>query len=238
MVFDNGWAAPYSWWEEVFTPTAEVTQACMYNRAGIGASDPAPGPRTSLDYANDLHLLLQKAGIAGPFLLVGHSLGGGNILIYAQEYPDETAGLVLVDPWVAGLEEPFLSVLPTQSATEDKQLTECRQSFTDSLNPTQAFDPNDPEKTDFIQSSEQVRSIKDLGDIPLNVITAMQDPWPCYYKMAAQMHEIRQAGHQDYAKLSTQGKQIIAEHSHHIVMWFEPGLIVAAILEMVEGARK
>ena len=69
-----------------------------YDRAGFGWSDPAPHGSTALDAARDLALLLDKAEIRGPFLLVGHSFGGLIVRVFEQTYPERTAGMVLVDP--------------------------------------------------------------------------------------------------------------------------------------------
>ena len=72
-------------------------RSCSYDRAGAGLSDPGPEPRDALKITDDLHTLLNKAGETGPFVLVGHSMAGLYIPIYAKRWPDEVAGLVFVD---------------------------------------------------------------------------------------------------------------------------------------------
>jgi pimeloyl-ACP methyl ester carboxylesterase len=69
----------------------------LYDRAGAGWSDPGPRPRTAGRIADELHQLLQAAGVAPPYLLVGHSLGGLVVRLYAARHPDRVAGVVLVD---------------------------------------------------------------------------------------------------------------------------------------------
>ena len=76
---------------------ARLTRVCAYDRAGVGWSDPSPGPRTSRVFAEELHTLLHNAGVAPPFVLVGHSMGGLDVRMYASLYRAEVAGLVLVD---------------------------------------------------------------------------------------------------------------------------------------------
>ncbi len=71
---------------------------CSYDRAGLGYSDPAPGPRSPNAIVNDLHALIRAAGLTTPLVLVGHSLGGFNVKLYAALHPEDVAGLVLVDP--------------------------------------------------------------------------------------------------------------------------------------------
>ena len=76
---------------------AATTRVCAYDRAGQGWSDEASRPRDGIESADDLHSLLAKAGEHGPFVLVGHSTGGTYAMTYAAQYPDQVAGLVLLD---------------------------------------------------------------------------------------------------------------------------------------------
>ncbi|MFL5383956.1 MAG: alpha/beta fold hydrolase [Longimicrobiaceae bacterium] len=77
---------------------ARSTRVCAYDRAGSAWSDPGPTPRTMQQEAHELHLLLQRAGVRPPYLLVGHSYGGLVARVYAAAHPGEVAGVVLVDP--------------------------------------------------------------------------------------------------------------------------------------------
>jgi hypothetical protein len=77
---------------------AEQTRTLLYERAGLGRSDPGPQPRSAEQIARDLHGLLAAKAIAPPYILVGHSAGGLYVRVFAHMYPTEIAGLVLVDP--------------------------------------------------------------------------------------------------------------------------------------------
>ncbi len=94
---DSGGGAPGYGWKVVEPKIAKLTRACWYDRAGYGWSDPAPRARSAADIAEDLHKLLHAAGIPAPYVLVGHSVGGFNVRVFAARYPEELAGLVLVD---------------------------------------------------------------------------------------------------------------------------------------------
>jgi pimeloyl-ACP methyl ester carboxylesterase len=84
-------------WARVQPAIAQFTRVCSYDRAGYGYSDPGPMPRTSSRIASELHEALRSAGEKPPYLLVGHSFGGYNVRVFNGDYPDEVAGLVLVD---------------------------------------------------------------------------------------------------------------------------------------------
>jgi pimeloyl-ACP methyl ester carboxylesterase len=85
-------------WFRVQPAVANHTRACVFDRAGLGFSDPAKRPNTSQNVAEDLHKLLAAAGVKPPYVMVGNSLGGANVQVYAYRYPAEVKGLVLVEP--------------------------------------------------------------------------------------------------------------------------------------------
>ena len=76
---------------------ATTTRVCVYDRAGKGWSDPADTPRDGVAIATDLHTLLERANVPGPYVLAGHSSGGVYVQVFAEQYPDEVAGMVLLD---------------------------------------------------------------------------------------------------------------------------------------------
>jgi pimeloyl-ACP methyl ester carboxylesterase len=98
VVFDSGGSDWSSIWALVQPAVARTTTACSYDRAGLGYSDPADRPSSPIAIVEDLHELLRAAEIKRPVVLVGHSLGGFNVKLYAATYPADVAGLVLVDP--------------------------------------------------------------------------------------------------------------------------------------------
>src|SRR5437588_5210224 len=97
VILDAGLGETSLDWSKVQPAVARFTRVCSYDRAGYGWSDTGPGPRTSQQIVQELHLLLMHAQISGPYLLVGHSLGGLNMRLYAYRYPAEVAGMVLLD---------------------------------------------------------------------------------------------------------------------------------------------
>lgn len=89
-----GWSL---YWSNVHPQLARTTRVCAYDRAGLGWSERGPLPRTGHRMTRELHRLLERAGIPGPYVLVGHSFGGLIVRLYQHDYPQEVAGMVLVD---------------------------------------------------------------------------------------------------------------------------------------------
>ena len=97
VILDTGGGIPAVGWSLVQPEIAKFTRVCSYDRAGYGWSGAGPTPRTSLQIARELHALLDVGREKGPYLLVGHSLGGYNVRVYNHEYPNDVVGMVLVD---------------------------------------------------------------------------------------------------------------------------------------------
>ncbi len=98
VVLEAGIAGSSLGWALVQKKIAAFTTVCSYDRAGLGWSEGCVLPRTATQLANELHALLERAGIEEPFILAGHSFGGLLIRVYAHLYPQQVAGLVFVDP--------------------------------------------------------------------------------------------------------------------------------------------
>ncbi|WP_050429981.1 alpha/beta hydrolase [Chondromyces crocatus] len=84
-------------WAWVQPEVAASAHVCSYDRAGWGWSEDGPEPRDAAQHARELRALLTRAGVEGPFVLAGHSLGGLHMRLYADEHPEDVAGMVLVD---------------------------------------------------------------------------------------------------------------------------------------------
>jgi pimeloyl-ACP methyl ester carboxylesterase len=108
VVLDAGLSGTSLGWILVQEEVSKFTRVCSYDRAGYAWSEAAPSKRTSQHLAEELHRLLHAASIPGPYILVGHSFGGCNVLMFADMYPAETLGVILVD----SVHEKMLDVLP------------------------------------------------------------------------------------------------------------------------------
>jgi pimeloyl-ACP methyl ester carboxylesterase len=97
VVMDSGLGGGLLDWQTVQPKVVEFARVCSCDRSGIGWSESGTEPRTSPRIVKELHALLSDAGEEGPYVLVGHSFGGANVQLYASEYPEEVAGMVLVD---------------------------------------------------------------------------------------------------------------------------------------------
>ena len=97
VILDAGLGDFSATWGLVQPEVTNAARVCSYDRAGYGWSDPSPRPRTINMMAEELHTLLLNANIQGPYVLVGHSLGGLIVRVYTHNYPDEVVGMVLVD---------------------------------------------------------------------------------------------------------------------------------------------
>lgn len=93
---------------------AQDSRVCVYDRAGTGWSDQVDGPQDAVQTATDLHTLLDRANVPGPYVLAGHSFGGLYVLTFAAQYPDQVAGLVLLDSTA-----PVAGPAPTAVRSDD-----------------------------------------------------------------------------------------------------------------------
>jgi pimeloyl-ACP methyl ester carboxylesterase len=97
VILDAGLGGTSAGWGFVQPDVARFTRVCSYDRAGMGYSDSGPSPRTARRIANELADLLTHSGIVGPVVLAGESIAGFNVRVFASDYPEHAAGLVLVD---------------------------------------------------------------------------------------------------------------------------------------------
>ncbi|HZF29681.1 MAG TPA: alpha/beta hydrolase [Gammaproteobacteria bacterium] len=117
VVFESGWGEPLETWGKVQPAVSRFARTVAYDRAGYGLSDAGPPPRDGRKIATELRCALVAAGAAPPYVLVGASLGGPFVRVFAGLYPGDVASLVLVDPTndAEGLErgdDPELAALP------------------------------------------------------------------------------------------------------------------------------
>src|SRR5215831_3215693 len=97
VVLENGLGEHTPSWAWIVKNVAPDTRVCVYDRAGQGWSESAAGPQDGVQVAADLHTLLERAAVPGPYVLAGHSVGGTYALIFAARYPRQVAGMVLLD---------------------------------------------------------------------------------------------------------------------------------------------
>jgi pimeloyl-ACP methyl ester carboxylesterase len=195
VVLDALFPGTVSNWAWVQPEVAKATQVCAYDRAGLGWSESGPGPHDALQGARELHNLLQAADLHGPYILVGHSLGGLTVRMFADQYPDEVAGMVLIeasnpDAWKRlGMPEGVgadsnqlaigaflarfgifrLGLLSAYSIDPDlpaQQRLELQAFFNSVKSLETVRDVNDL----FSSALDQVRHADDLGDKPLAIV--------------------------------------------------------------------
>jgi pimeloyl-ACP methyl ester carboxylesterase len=253
VVLDYGLIGSYLSWRLVQPEVARFTRVCAYDRAGYGWSDRSPRPRTPDVMVDELHELLEKAGEKPPFIMVGHSMGGFNVITYAHRYPDQVAGAVLVDatdldqtgsfPWREKLWLRFLEFtaplgLPRWRGWCAQGSEEIHQAMTAFSCKPRVFRTNYDQVSLFGESARQVRALGKLGNLPLVVIS--RDPerparrGEKIVREAEQRHQQRQ---QDLARLSSNSTYVIAEGSGHGVPQQRPDVVVAGIRKQVEEAR-
>jgi pimeloyl-ACP methyl ester carboxylesterase len=187
MSSDMGWIAP---------AVARDTRVCVYDRAGRGWSDPADPPQDGTQIASDLHTLLHRGHEPGPFVLAGHSFGGLYVLNFATRFPDEVAGLVLIDSTApasapaprtssAGSYEPMSRVSALLSTSARFGLTRLYASLDyGSLPPRSREEVRASVATaenlqstidEYVQgsaSAKEAAGLEDFGHKPLFVLTA------------------------------------------------------------------
>lgn len=223
VIMDSGLTFTRSTWDLVTPEVAKFTRVCVYDRAGLGDSDPAPTtPRTSQLAVNDLHVILSNAGVSPPYILVGHSIGGLNVRLFARENPDEVVGMVLVD---SSHEDEYAEYAALMSPKD-------RETY---LNHEGG---NNFEKFDLLTSAQQVRSAGPLPDIPLIVLTHGHiDPDAASSPNAAKDEQIWRKLQEDLAQRVPHGVDIIAQNSGHFIQKDQPDLVINSIHKVFDEVR-
>ena len=248
VVIDAGWGDWSLAWSWVQREVAKTTQVCTYDRAGMGYSEAGPLPRNAEQFAKELHTLLERANIAGPYVLVGHSLGGLPVRVFVHDYPTEVAGVVLIESMSpgqrtqppteikpqtpsqsSGVSLPFLLARiglvrlltgPTGSPSEAQT---AYAAFSVTPRAVQAWAD---EGASVPESLAQADAVKTFGDLPLIVLTAALNQQTDWQTMQVEL-----------LQLSSNSQQMIADKSGHNIEIDQPEAAVAAIVKMVSQLR-
>lgn len=215
------------------------SKVCAYSRAGLGESDPSPEPRTVQDVINDLEAVLADIAVESPVILVGHSIGGLIVNMYAHQHPQQIVGLVFVDASHPNQEGAFRKVFPTAlSDAFELHEQETASENWDSLAARQQGE------TEYMRPGS-------LGDKPIIILTAdtslldhkaiewtRENIWSDYDETIDRAEKgawkVLQA---QYAKLSSNTRHTEVEGSSHYIHHDNPEVVVEAIRQVVESVR-
>lgn len=234
-------------WGGVVQPeVAKTVRVCTYDRAGLGWSEAAPLPGDAAQFAKELHTLLQNANVPGPYVMVGHSLGGFVVRIFAHDYASEVAGVVLVDSMnpkqVTQSQSNFLARLYSLQAGLTRfgvgRLIVKLLGLASSMPPneetywpqyirSQSLQASASEYQGLPASAAEATAVKSFDDLPLIVLTAKLNDNPGWPEWQAEL-----------LQLSSNSQHLFAENSGHVIQADEPKAAIAAILQMVEHVRQ
>ncbi|NLG70763.1 MAG: alpha/beta hydrolase [Chloroflexi bacterium] len=265
VVFEAAVGSPGLSWALVQPEVARHTRACVYDRAGIGWSDRSPQPRTIDIMTAELHALLAAAGIPGPYVLVGYSSGGWQARYFAHTFPQDLAGMVMVDSahedqlrrlgaQGAPAQARLIRVLPLIFKTGLPALFYRRLPLpgyghlpAESLEAYQAlfaaknqFSEAMAAEVEIVwQNMEQVRAaqISSFGDIPLRVLAHDRLDVIPGVRLSPEAGQAWLEMQEELSRLSTNGKLVITRQSGHDILFEQPDLVIEAILDVVQAVR-
>lgn len=250
VIMDAGLGDWSTHWTAVQNLLKTDTRVCSYDRAGYGWSDPGPRPRDSQRIVEELHSLLEKAEVAPPYILVGHSFGGINMRLYASTYQGEAAGLVLLDASHPDSLPYHRNAFGTGPAPASNQLMvshyvereeknfpeEAKPAMEDKLLRTKASVTSRGEYRALGNSVQELQESKPLGDIPLTVIRRGKREWPAGKEGDAK-EKSWEAQQAEQAQLSHLSTFVVAKNSGHHIHIDEPDLVARIVNDMVQADR-
>lgn len=228
VVFEHGLGADLGQWRDALVGLEATDRACSYDRAGRGSSEPASGPSTTADQVEDLHALLEGAGVPPPYVLVGFSIGGWNVMAFTDRYPDEVAGAVLVDVRHPEASARWLAELPPEVEGEPDAIHLNRLEFTEF-----EADPSlNPEGLDIRTSSAEVAAFAGFGDRPLEVLSAGDTSaiWAGLEPdLVARLEAVTIELRGDLVAMSSRGHEIVIEDAPHEIPGERPDAVIEAV---------
>jgi pimeloyl-ACP methyl ester carboxylesterase len=254
IVLDAGLNGGTMSWAGVQEEVSNHTRVCSYDRAGMSWSEEGPKPRTFMRIADELNALLQAAGEEGPYVLVGHSVGAHTIRFFAQEYPTDVVGVVLVDP----AHEKILSteLIPVIEQIQRTYVGYAHVGFWRYvLNPDFIMGVEGPDvPVEIINNLEVVYSSKSLSTAAdelaamyetvralnaTNVRGAWGDKPTIVLSADNEIAQLTGAleHHRELASLSTRGEQILVPGGHNI-HYEQPEVVAEAILNIINTVRQ
>ncbi|MGM0837911.1 MAG: alpha/beta fold hydrolase [Bacillota bacterium] len=213
VIMDAGYGDYSKAWDPIIPDISKVAQVLVYDKAGLGKSAKSPNPRTSMHMVAELKELLTKLDIKPPFILVGHSFGGVNVRLFAEQYPQDVAGIILVDSTPEDYKERFL---PTMS-----------EEFQAAYNQQFIHEGNYDE---FMESLNQLKECKRKFEVPVVVLAAGKKAH--YSKESQELWNVMQ---RELVDISTKGELVMAEKSAHYIQNDEPDVVIRAIKRLLEG---
>ena len=218
VVMDAGMANDHDTWKAVAPAISKLTRTCTYDRAFEGLSDPLPccGKRTSADIVADLRRLLSRAGVAPPYLLVGHSFGGLNMRLFAGAHPRDVLGLVLINP--TGSFEG-----------------ECSISATICANDKTSWEGN-PERIDIEKSTRELAATR-LPPIPLILLLNRWERDPSISARLFKRLEMRARRDSQRLVASVPDGRLEIVPGGHFTQDDHPAIVINAISAVLKKAR-
>lgn len=231
VVLEAGLGDDLGVWERVQAGVAGFARVVAYDRAGLGFSESSAMPRTPEQMAIELHSLLRRAGVAPPYVLVGHAWGGFVVRRFTSLYPDEATGLVLVDPVheEQGARWAELDAASWLTYVRGQRLLYAAAQGT----AQEEFDA-------FLQVMEEavVPGLGALPEVPLVVITALRPvEEPRWVGETPAGQDVRRALHEAWVRQVPGGVHLVTERSGPYVHLEEPELVIQAIRDVVEAVQ-
>jgi len=257
VVLDAGLGDTYLSWRKVQPEISKFTRVCSYDRTGMGYSQSTSGPRTSKVIAEQLHSLLQAAGVAPPYVLVGHSMGGYDVRLYASLYPTDVAGMVLVDASHPDQDKRFPGEIKNMQGSWEREALFAEFSMPFGIPRLMGLCEDDPElraaECNFRNARESLAEMKSfsdsaaetaetgsLGSMPLMVLS--HDPEKPSNELppdlAKPVNEAWEKMQEELARLSSRGTQIIAKNSAHYIQLDRPDVVIDAVRNVVQQVRQ
>ncbi len=257
VVLESGLGDSYVSWRKVQPQIAKFVHVCSYDRAGLGFSDASPRPRTSRVIAEELHALLQGAGIAPPYVLVGHSMGGFDVRLFTSLYRDEVAGMVLVDSSHPDQENRFPAELKNMEGSWMREAEFLEYAMPLGIPRLLGLCDDEPveraaecnfhsaredvaELKAFPQSAAETARTSSLGDLPLAVLS--HDPEKPSSELppdlAKPTNEAWEKMQEELGQLSSRSTQAIVKGSSHYVQIDRPEVVIEAVRQVVTQSRQ